>query len=76
MEDIIKVNKKAMLLVTEECNLNCVYCYEHYKNHSKMDFDTAKRILDKFYANTKTGDTVLIEIFGGEAFTNFPLIKK
>ncbi len=73
---VIKVNKKAMLLITEDCNLNCVYCYEHFKNHAKMDFETAKSILDKFYSKTKSGDTVLIEVFGGEAFTNFPLIKK
>lgn len=76
MAELIKINKKAMLLITEECNLNCVYCYEHFKNHAKMDFATAKVILDEFYSNTLPGDTVLIEVFGGEAFTNFNLIKQ
>lgn len=76
MSEIIKVNKKIMILVSEECNLNCVYCYEHFKNHKKMNFKMAKKIIDDFYDNTVSGDTVLIEVFGGEAFTNFELIKQ
>lgn len=70
-----KDQKKIMLLLTEECNLSCVYCYEHFKKPRKMDFKTAKQILDKFYATTNAGDTVLIEVFGGEPFINFELIK-
>lgn len=65
-----------MLLLTEECNLNCVYCYEHFKSKRKMSFDTARSILDNFYSSSKPGDTVLIEVFGGEPFTNFELIKQ
>lgn len=64
-----------MLLLTEECNLNCVYCYEHYKRNRKMNFNLAKEILDKFYSATNPGDTALIEVFGGEPFINFELMK-
>lgn len=71
-----KDQKKIMLLLTEECNLNCVYCYEHFKSRRKMSFETAKSILDNFYSTSKPGDTVLIEVFGGEPFTNFELIKE
>ena len=71
-----KDQKKIMLLLTEECNLNCVYCYEHFKSKRKMSFDTARSILDNFYSSSKPGDTVLIEVFGGEPFTNFELIKQ
>lgn len=71
-----KDQKKIMILLTEACNLNCIYCYEHYKNPRKMDFSVAKKILDKFYANTKPGDTTLIEVFGGEVFMNFELVKQ
>lgn len=71
-----KDQKKIMLLITEECNLKCVYCYEHFKSNRKMKFDTAKNILDDFYSLSRPGDTVLIEVFGGEPFTNFELIKK
>lgn len=71
-----KDQKKIMILLTEACNLNCVYCYEHYKNPRKMDFSVAKRILDEFYSTTKPGDTTLIEVFGGEVFMNFELVKQ
>ncbi len=71
-----KDQKKIMILLTEACNLNCIYCYEHYKNPRKMDFSVAKKILDEFYAATKPGDTTLIEVFGGEVFTNFDLLKQ
>lgn len=71
-----KYQKKIMILLTESCNLNCIYCYEHYKNPRKMDFSVAKKILDEFYKNTKPGDTTLIEVFGGEVFMNFELVKQ
>lgn len=71
-----KDQKKIMILLTEACNLNCIYCYEHYKNPGKMDFSVAKKILDEFYAATKPGDTTLIEVFGGEVFINFDLLKQ
>lgn len=71
-----KDQKKIMILLTEACNLNCIYCYEHYKNPRKMEFSVAKKILDEFYAATKPGDTTLIEVFGGEVFTNFDLLKQ
>lgn len=70
-----KDQKKIMLLLTEECNLNCVYCYEEFKSPGKMTPSTAKKILDEFYKGTNSGDTVLIEVFGGEPFINFDLIK-
>lgn len=66
--------RTLMLLVTNSCNLNCVYCYESHKTSHKMDFDTAKRaILDVF---NETGfDGVSIQFMGGEPLLAFPLIK-
>lgn len=71
-----KDQKKIMILLTESCNLQCTYCYEHYKNSKKMEFSTAKKILDNFYKTTNPGETVLIEVFGGEVFLNFELLKQ
>lgn len=66
--------RTLMLMVTNSCNLNCVYCYESHKTSHKMDFDTAKRaILDVF---DETGfDGVSIQFMGGEPLLGFPLIK-
>lgn len=67
--------KQLMLLVTECCNLNCTYCYEHEKNPKKMSFETARKILDNFFADITSYKGAVIEFFGGEAFLNFELIK-
>ena len=61
-----------MLLITENCNLNCVYCYEHKKNNSNMSFQTAKDILDKHLSQAELKIPIVIELFGGEAFCPFP----
>lgn len=47
------IPERIMLLVTENCNLNCIYCYEHQKNKRIMTFDTAKSILDEYLPTMK-----------------------
>ena len=71
-----KEQKKIMLLLTEECNLACSYCYEHHKRPRTMEFSQARRIIDAHYAQTAPGETVLIEVFGGEPFLNFSLMQR
>ena len=68
--------KRIMLLITEGCNLRCRYCYEHQKNGKKMSFKTAKSILDNALQNASPKEPIVIEIFGGEAFINFHLIRE
>lgn len=68
--------KRIMLLVTENCNLHCCYCYEHNKSEKNMPLETARTILDAHLKNAKKNVPIVIELFGGEAFENFPLIKE
>lgn len=75
MEDNNQI-RKIVLIVTQFCNLDCVYCYEKFKSPQNMSFDTAKQIVDseiKAYGNHYK---LTIEFFGGEPFMNFPLIKQ
>lgn len=65
-----------MLILTEACNLNCTYCYEHRKNHKMMSFETAKSILDISLAELGPNDSAVIELHGGEPFLNFDLIRQ
>lgn len=67
--------RKIVLIITQACNLACVYCYEQYKSNQQMDFQLAQRIIDGEIE--KFGDTHLltIEFFGGEPFLKFDLIK-
>lgn len=69
------MNRHFMLLLTNECNLKCTYCYEHHKNIEKMEFETSKKVLDKIISNVDKSDTIVLELFGGEVFKNFSLVK-
>ena len=72
--------RTCMLMVTHACNLNCVYCYEKFKDAAEMDFKTAKQAIltevqyvkdhhDKF-------DELEIDFMGGEPMMNMTLIKQ
>lgn len=63
------------MVITEACNLNCVYCFEHAKSCRSMDFETAKKILDRELADTNW-DYYEIQLMGGEPLLNFNLIKE
>lgn len=70
------MNKQVTLVLTEQCNLNCIYCYENHKSTKAMDFLTAKNILDKELEDEVEYEEITIELFGGEPFLQFDLIKK
>jgi uncharacterized protein len=63
-----------LLLISENCNLSCTYCYGSYNTKRKalMDYETAKKALD--FAHSLKIDE--IAFFGGEPLLNFELIKK
>lgn len=63
------------LLLTENCNLSCIYCYEHNKAPKSMNFETAKKILDNELSERNMEIPVIIDLFGGEPFLNFELMK-
>lgn len=70
------LNKRTVTItLTQSCNLNCIYCYEHNKSQNKIDFSTAKKIIDKEFANNRI-DEFEFDLFGGEPFLEFELIQK
>ncbi len=68
--------RSISLIVTERCNLSCIYCYEHNKSMSDMTFEQAKQIIDKELRGSNVKENTYIEFFGGEPFLNFELIKQ
>ena len=68
------------LMLTWQCNLNCVYCFEKHKTANKvMNFETAKEIVRKeFTAVEESGEegVIKVEFFGGEPLLRFDLIKQ
>ncbi len=72
----LRNHKKIMLIITENCNLRCTYCYEKNKNAKSMTFVTAKKIIDRAYRDIGNYESMIIELHGGEPFLNFDLIRK
>ena len=63
------------LILTNHCNLSCIYCYENNKTKKRLDVNTCKDIIAK-YLNTPDYDEVEIDFFGGEPFLEFKTIKE
>lgn len=68
--------KFVTLTLTNSCNLNCSYCYEHSKKSCGMSFDVAKKILLHELNCENQYEYINIELFGGEPFIEFELIKQ
>ena len=55
------------LLVTEECNLRCTYCYEWHKNrHHKMSREVGFRVIDFLFELPQSGEAIELDFSGGE----------
>lgn len=67
-------HSQLTLFLTNTCNLNCVYCYEHRKNGQIMSFECATSWIEKCLNNDS--NFVDIYLFGGEPLLQFPLIRK
>lgn len=70
----------ATFCVTEECNLECTYCYMVGKNNfSKMTFNMAKRIVDFLLEDpycVGLTDNLMVDFIGGEPLLEMELIDK
>ena len=68
--------KIVILTLTNCCNLNCTYCYEHHKETAAMSLETAFRIVDREFTVDDGSDFVCLYYFGGEPFLAFDSIKR
>ncbi|NIT55645.1 MAG: radical SAM peptide maturase, CXXX-repeat target family [Aliifodinibius sp.] len=64
------------LVLTEQCNLRCKYCYEIGKNvYHTMTRQTALRAIDFFLNNIEPGEGVVLEFTGGECTLQVDLMR-
>lgn len=75
-KDAVPKPRTCSLTVTEECNLNCTYCYECYKSKKSMRFEMAKRIVEQEFATCDEFDSLTIDFMGGEPMIQFKLIQQ
>lgn len=68
--------RTVSLTLTQSCNLACTYCYENHKSTARLDFSVAKQIIDTELKRKGNYDTIIFDLFGGEPFLEFDLIKK
>ena len=65
--------------VTEACNLACTYCYEHHKTGRRMNFETAKKCVDKILDGefvVPGCDAIILDFIGGEPLLEIELIDQ
>mgnify|MGYP002579780779 CR=1 FL=1 len=71
--------KDITVNVTNSCNLNCVYCFEHNKNGMKMSSEMIEKIIDVSYNNylmtNETKFPFVVNFFGGEPFLAFDVME-
>ena len=60
--------KTITLFLTHKCNLNCVYCYEKYKNDATMSFELAKNIIDEEFQKSEGYDYIEIDFLVANHF--------
>lgn len=67
------------ICVTEDCNMNCSYCYYINKNEKKtLSVEKGKEIIDFILTNEafKVKEGVHLEFIGGEPTLEIPLIQE
>lgn len=67
---------------SENCSLNCTYCYQFNKSNMRMDFNTAKKFIDDLlddkygYINKYNSPAIILEFIGGEPLLEISLTRK
>lgn len=75
-----KLPLTVTLMLTEECNLACEYCYERFSGNVKprtMSREIVDAAIDKYMSpeSLKLHDTVQWDLIGGEVFVQFDLLQ-
>lgn len=71
-----KKRRTIQIAITERCNLNCVYCYEHRKDLRILSVEAAKKFLLREARNVDDFDEFEINFHGGEPMLAFPQIRE
>ncbi len=83
-EDPLANCRNITLQVTNDCCLNCSYCYQINKGHEMMTKETSKKIIDllfNMYDENKEDNFInhhtkgiILEFIGGEPFMNIEVV--
>jgi len=65
---------KIWLMLTNRCNIQCVYCYNKRRNDEDMGWDMVKKSIDFILMNSSPQANIML--WGGEPLIAWPIIKK
>ncbi len=76
-----KLGMSLYLLVSQSCNLGCIYCLNGLKTYSKdknlkMKEEVAYKSIERCLDSLSPGGKLEVVFFGGEPLLNWPLAKK
>ena len=74
--DMIRPLKTFSLFVTENCNLDCDYCFFDKRDKKEISVDTAQRAVDFFLEQSKDENNLHLSFWGGEPLLSLRLIKR
>ncbi|MBN2552152.1 MAG: 4Fe-4S cluster-binding domain-containing protein, partial [Spirochaetales bacterium] len=74
--EMIHPLKAFSLFVTEECNLDCTYCFFTRKDKREITLTTARRAVDFFLAQSKNENSLQLSFWGGEPLLSLGLLRK
>lgn len=67
---------KIMLNLSDDCNLNCIYCYaKKYFNNLNITQKTIDKLISKFFLSDKIYSVNKIVFFGGEPLLNVTALE-
>lgn len=74
------VVKALCLLIAQDCNLRCDYCFAHAGEYDGsrglMPLETAKAALDFLISHSGNRRNLEVDFFGGEPLLNFDVIRE
>lgn len=67
----------VVIILSQKCNLKCSYCYAiNSRSSATMNFETAKKVIDFVFSDTKTKRKKFEFIGGGEPLFTFSILKQ
>ena len=65
----------SSIVLTEECNMDCSFCYEKSKAKETMSQETVCKVIDFIFDNQKPSQDLFLFWFGGEPLLNFEVFR-
>lgn len=68
--------ERIEIFLTDDCTLQCDYCFVRNKQQRRMSWNVAKKAVDFLMERSSASQEVTITFFGGEPLMEFELMKR